>query len=189
MHVVPQPARLRLIPKLLADEGQEVCFTCHPQIADKVNDSPVVHPALQMENGCVACHSPHASDNEKLLLKPVKDTCVTCHDSVIPKNATVLHGPNNDGKCTRCHDPHGSQNATLLVGEFPADIYVPYTDTEYALVLQLPQARPASNTRTRPSRPTSETASATSTTCTCTTREGAQLQAVSPSARQRQSRS
>jgi len=120
-------------PKLLADEGQQVCFLCHPEMAEKVNSSRVAHPALMTEKACAACHSPHASDNEKLLLNPVKDTCVACHDGVIPKNATVLHGPNNDGKCSRCHDPHGSQNDHLLVNAFPEDTYVPYTDTAFAL--------------------------------------------------------
>jgi predicted CXXCH cytochrome family protein len=120
-------------PKMLAQEGQELCFLCHPQIAEKVKEAPVGHPALLMEKGCASCHSPHASDNEKMLLNPVKDICVTCHDTIIPKNATVLHGPNNDGKCTRCHEPHGSQNDRLLVAKFPSEPYVPYTSTEYAL--------------------------------------------------------
>lgn len=142
-------------PKLLADEGEQVCFLCHPQIGDKVNNSPVMHPAVKMEKGCMSCHSPHASDNEKLLVNPVKETCIACHDSVILKNATVLHGPDNDGKCTRCHDPHGGQYANLLVGEFPAETYVPYTDTEFALcfschkrdLLQYPETSFATNFR------------------------------------------
>lgn len=120
-------------PKLLPDEVPQVCFLCHPQIAETVNNATVPHPALMTEKACAACHSPHASDNEKLLLKPVKDTCIACHDGVIPKNATVLHGPNNDGKCSRCHDPHGSTHEHLLANEFPSDVYVPYTDTEFAL--------------------------------------------------------
>lgn len=142
-------------PKMLPDEGPQVCFLCHPQIGDKVNDSPVVHAAIFAEKGCATCHSPHASDNEKLLLEPVKEMCTTCHDSIIPKNATVLHGPNNDGKCNRCHDPHGSQYETLLVGEFPSDVYVPYTDTEYGLcfschkrdLLEYPETSFATNFR------------------------------------------
>jgi predicted CXXCH cytochrome family protein len=142
-------------PKLLAQEGPELCFLCHPQIGEKVKESPVGHPALFTEKACAACHSPHASDNEKLLLKPVKDTCITCHDTIIPKNATVLHGPNNDGKCTRCHEPHGSQIENLLVAKFPAEVYAPYTDTEFALcfschkrdLLEYPETSFATNFR------------------------------------------
>ncbi len=142
-------------PKLLAQEGQELCFLCHPQIAETVKDSAVAHPALLTEKACASCHSPHASDNEKLLVKPVKDICVSCHDDVIPKNAKVLHGPNNDGKCSRCHQPHGSQNENLLVAEFPTEAYVPYTDTEFALcftchkrdMVQYPETSYATNFR------------------------------------------
>jgi predicted CXXCH cytochrome family protein len=119
--------------KLLAAEGKELCFTCHSDIADRVKSSTVEHAPLQTEDACVSCHSPHASDNEKLLLSPAKELCVTCHDAIISKNMTVLHGPNNDGNCARCHNPHGSTHTKLLVGEFPTEVYVPYTDKEYGL--------------------------------------------------------
>jgi predicted CXXCH cytochrome family protein len=46
---------------------------------------------------------------------------------------TVLHGPIQSGTCTPCHDPHGSQEVKLLIKEFPADIYVPYTEKEFEL--------------------------------------------------------
>lgn len=142
-------------PKLLAEVGQQLCFTCHSDIGEKVTTSTVAHPPVKAEKGCASCHSPHASDNEKMLLNPEKDTCVACHSTVITKNITVLHGPNNDGKCTRCHEPHGSQNGKLLVKKFPADAYLPYTDSEYALcfgchkrdLLQYPETSFATNFR------------------------------------------
>jgi predicted CXXCH cytochrome family protein len=120
-------------PKLLAEEGARACYPCHEEIAAKVEKAPVVHGAVLDEKGCANCHSPHASDFGKLLLKQEKEACLGCHEGVIGKDATVLHGPIRDGKCTPCHDPHGGPNAKLLVKEFPADIYVPYTDTEFAL--------------------------------------------------------
>jgi len=89
--------------------------------------------AAKMENACVSCHTPHAGEHEDLLLNPQKDTCLTCHAGVTRKGATVLHGPDNDGKCARCHEPHGGEHPALLVRPFPADQYVPYTDGEYAL--------------------------------------------------------
>jgi predicted CXXCH cytochrome family protein len=140
-------------PKMLAEEGQQVCFLCHSEIGETVANAPVGHPAVQM--GCASCHSPHASDNEKLLLNAVKETCLGCHSTIITKNMTVFHGPNNDGKCTRCHNPHGSQYASLLVKEFPAEAYVPYTDTAFPLcfschkrdLLQYPETSFATNFR------------------------------------------
>ena len=140
-------------PKMLADEGEKVCFACHPQIGEAVTSAPVPHSAVQM--GCPSCHTPHASDNDRLLLKPEKDTCAECHGTVIPKNAKVFHGPDNDGKCTRCHNPHGGENAKLLVKEFPSEAYVPYTDKAFPLcfschkrdLLQHPETSFATNFR------------------------------------------
>jgi predicted CXXCH cytochrome family protein len=120
-------------PKLLAEEGQQVCFLCHPDIGETVAESPVSHVPVQMDNGCPSCHSPHASDNDSLLLHPQREVCLACHEEVVTENMTVLHGPNNDGKCSGCHHPHGSQHAKLLVDMFPEEIYVPYTESAFAL--------------------------------------------------------
>jgi len=119
--------------KLLSAEGPELCFTCHSDVADKVKASTVKHAPLQSDDACASCHSPHASDTEKLLLRPAKEICATCHEGIIPKNAKVLHGPAGDGNCGACHNPHGGANPKLLVGTFPTDVYVPYTDREYGL--------------------------------------------------------
>jgi predicted CXXCH cytochrome family protein len=120
-------------PKLLAEDGAGVCFACHDGIGDKVQKSPVVHGAVKSEKGCASCHSPHASDNAKLLLTPQKETCLGCHKTIVTASMTVVHGPIKDGTCTACHDPHGGPNRKLLTGDFPADPYVPYTETSYAL--------------------------------------------------------
>jgi predicted CXXCH cytochrome family protein len=140
-------------PKMLAAEGEQVCFQCHSDIADVVAKAAVAHPAVQM--GCPSCHSPHASDEEKLLLHDVKETCTSCHTDVITKNMKVFHGPNNDGNCARCHTPHGGDHEKLLVKEFPTETYVPYTDTAYPLcfschkrdLLEYPETSFATNFR------------------------------------------
>lgn len=118
---------------LLAEEGSAACFACHDDIGTKVEKSPVVHAAVKSEKGCASCHSPHASDNAKLLLAPEKETCLGCHKTVITENMTTLHGPIKEGKCTPCHDPHAGQYAKLVVAEFPPSPYAPYTGKEYAL--------------------------------------------------------
>ena len=91
------------------------------------------HPALATPSGCASCHSPHASDNEKLLLGPLKETCLGCHKNVLTKDMAVLHPPVAEGKCTACHAPHGSAYPKLLVQDFPQDLYAPYSDTAFAL--------------------------------------------------------
>ena len=120
-------------PKFLSAEGPNICFQCHPQIGEKIEKAKVVHAPVKSSKACASCHSPHASDGEKLLQASGKDLCLGCHKDIIKKNQTFLHGPIKDGKCTPCHDPHGSPNEKLLVKEFPEDIYVPYTENEYAL--------------------------------------------------------
>jgi predicted CXXCH cytochrome family protein len=120
-------------PKLLAEEGPKLCFQCHDSIATKVEKGAVVHAPARDGAACVQCHSPHASDTRKLLLKPEKETCLGCHTTVVTAGMTLLHGPIEKGMCTACHDPHGSPYPRLLSKEFPAAMYVPYSDTEYAL--------------------------------------------------------
>jgi len=119
--------------KLLAEEGAQLCFQCHDTIAEKVGKGAVVHAAAKDGKACASCHSPHASDTRKLLLQPEKETCLGCHKTVLTADMTLLHGPIAKGMCTACHDPHGAPNAYLLAKEYPAGMYVPYTDTEYAL--------------------------------------------------------
>ncbi len=119
--------------KFFAAEGNELCFQCHPEIEEKIKGAAIVHAPIKSASGCVSCHSPHASDAEKLLPKSGKDLCLSCHTKLLKKTDTVLHGPIKEGKCTPCHDPHGSVNARLLIKEFPTDMYVPYTENEYAL--------------------------------------------------------
>jgi predicted CXXCH cytochrome family protein len=120
-------------PKFLSAEGPQLCFQCHPDIGETIEKAKGVHAPVKSPKGCVSCHSPHASNNEKLLTASGKDLCLGCHKDIIKKNHTVLHGPIKAGKCTPCHNPHGSIYSKLLIGEFPDDIYVPYTDQEYAL--------------------------------------------------------
>jgi predicted CXXCH cytochrome family protein len=119
--------------KLLSAQGDDLCFQCHPNIADRLKGQGSIHAPLKSEKGCASCHSPHASDNDRLLSRKGMELCLGCHKNVLRKNMTTLHGPIREGLCTPCHDPHGSPNAKLLLKEFPAAVYVPYTDKEYEL--------------------------------------------------------
>lgn len=120
-------------PKLLAEASPALCFQCHDDIGEKVASSPVAHEAIASKKGCANCHSPHAADQAKLLLQDEKSTCLACHPKVLTAAMTIVHGPIRDGSCTECHDPHGAKEAHLLVESFPAQPYVAYTDTAYAL--------------------------------------------------------
>ena len=87
---------------------EKVCLTCHPAFEEllkkKFVHTPVKNP------GCVACHSPHASNFPKQLSAEVSKLCMTCHAGIIPENARSSHKVAVEGKCTLCHDPHASDN-------------------------------------------------------------------------------
>lgn len=120
-------------PKLVAKAGAGVCYDCHSGIEDELKKATSQHAPVNSPKGCASCHSPHASDAAKLLPASEKVLCLGCHKNVLTNSMTVFHGPVAKGQCTPCHKPHGSTNPRLLVGSFPADQYVPYSDKEFGL--------------------------------------------------------
>jgi predicted CXXCH cytochrome family protein len=66
---------------------------------------------------CASCHDPHGSDNEAMLIRPVKEVCTTCHGPNTqngPHAPTVEahthHAPGSTGsECVACHMPRIEQ--------------------------------------------------------------------------------
>ena len=89
-----------------ADQNQ-ICTTCHTETR-----GPFVfeHAAVKAE-GCVGCHSPHGSQNARLLNVPnINQMCNQCHS---PVAAGTVHGMNAGSaevqSCIGCHTMiHGS---------------------------------------------------------------------------------
>ena len=106
----------------LSQEPPELCAACH----DAIGTKPNVHPPVK-DGMCTSCHDPHSSAEAKLLSQPVTDLCRACHDD--KGSLANVHA----GDCTSCHVPHDSEFKPLLAAEFPADKYVPYSDTAFAL--------------------------------------------------------
>jgi len=92
--------------KSTADQNA-VCTKCHAETR-----GPFVyeHAAVKTE-GCVGCHTPHGSQNARLLNMPSINTlCNTCHS---PVAAGTIHGMGSGSSdqqpCTGCHTfIHGS---------------------------------------------------------------------------------
>jgi predicted CXXCH cytochrome family protein len=92
-------------------------------VASKKN----VHGAIARW-GCTACHDPHASANEKLLLRAPNALCLRCHPRITGEHVFVafdgrphpLEGkpdPSRPGKplsCLSCHSPHASDGQRLF---------------------------------------------------------------------------
>lgn len=94
---------------LLRPAPASLCFTCH----NGMNPSSLsgkIHPPNVRD--CLKCHDPHASENEKLLLKPAsgqtqqENLCLSCHNIGVdvPKGGS-RHAALDMG-CETCHVTH-----------------------------------------------------------------------------------
>lgn len=109
VHGTFQPNNLRNT----ADQNM-ICTKCHTEVR-----GPFVyeHAPVKAE-GCLACHSPHGSQNARMLNMPnINVLCNQCHSQVA---ADTVHGMNAGSSdsvpCTSCHTYiHGSNmNAAFL---------------------------------------------------------------------------
>ncbi|MCF8056818.1 MAG: hypothetical protein K9K37_09275 [Desulfocapsa sp.] len=90
-----------------------LCFNCHEEeiFTKKHQHGPVG------VGDCIACHFPHASANETLLIAPLKGgkLCFECHEGVKAQLAMKnTHKPVQED-CGKCHDPHSSDTRFQLV--------------------------------------------------------------------------
>ncbi len=86
----------------LAMAEPELCYQCH---VDYSLDYKFIHGPVA-GGYCSACHNPHMSKSEYLLLKTGQDLCLNCHNSEwIFKNE--MHEGIEEYACTECHNPHG----------------------------------------------------------------------------------
>jgi predicted CXXCH cytochrome family protein len=96
-------------PLLKKEPMSALCADCHK---DVLKGSHVHSPAA---TDCTACHQPHTADHAKLLNKPARELCLSCHESVAKTVSTASH-PHKpaDGDCMQCHTPHASDQGKVL---------------------------------------------------------------------------
>jgi len=96
----------------------QTCQTCHQQEAMKVKKSGHM-PVREGKLDCVSCHSPHGSNNVRMLKagNSLNEACTSCHAE---KRGPFLwdHAAGREN-CASCHDPHGSNNDRMLVAKEP----------------------------------------------------------------------
>ena len=118
--------------QLWADGKGKLCVICHEDKKKYLAVTPrqklKVHGILTAR-GCVACHSPHATDYKFQLFAEINDLCVSCHTELKglkkghPSAGHPLVGVEDPRRlgtsmsCTSCHNPHGSDYSYLLIGE------------------------------------------------------------------------
>lgn len=95
------------------------CLGCHPDVADQMASSHN-HLVRYEQNGCVACHSPHAGDDSRLLKGKERHICGTCHESTFKRSEQAAHKHRKTEACNDCHAPHGSNHPAMLKGQINA---------------------------------------------------------------------
>jgi len=98
------------------NEGSDLCKTCHNELVNEIQSKKNIHPALEVDSGCLNCHSAHASTQRALLKgNSLFDVCGKCHADVIARQDKfpTKHPPVKDGDCIACHSPHATDTEHL----------------------------------------------------------------------------
>lgn len=116
--------------QLWADGQSDLCIGCHGDKKNSSKKSIGYYPhGIILGGGCIACHSPHATNYRFQLYKPINELCVSCHNALAnmdkghPVGSHPMKGkddPRREGRelsCTSCHSPHGSNFRFLLIGD------------------------------------------------------------------------
>jgi len=100
-------------------EGADLCFKCH----DNYDKNDFIHGPVGA-GACLLCHSPHESENPKLLnYSNINELCTTCHidkDAML-KSGENIHPPVKES-CINCHDPHAEKHKFQLKADKQKDL-------------------------------------------------------------------
>jgi predicted CXXCH cytochrome family protein len=87
-----------------------LCFNCHSNFLKKFK---CVHYPVATGH-CTDCHSPHMSEERKLLLRKGQDICMHCHKQTETFYSDSTHKEIRDRNCIECHNPHGGKDEAML---------------------------------------------------------------------------
>ncbi len=96
--------------------GYELCRGCHSGMINDALAKKRIHWPLLSKKGCLSCHNPHASAENKLMRGGMIKVCGKCHGDTVARQerSETKHPPIMEGNCTACHLPHSSDNSFLL---------------------------------------------------------------------------
>ena len=94
----------------------ELCKGCHSEMFNDTYARKKLHEALNDKESCLVCHTPHASNENKLIKESLSQVCGKCHFNLIDMSGKfkTKHNPVQQSKCAICHMPHSSNNDHLI---------------------------------------------------------------------------
>ena len=93
----------------VSTKNTTLCINCH----DSFNTEQAFEHGPAVSGNCTQCHSPHESENTKLLKRTGQALCLNCHEErVILTNK--IHSTISDQNCVECHNPHGGNQRAFL---------------------------------------------------------------------------
>lgn len=98
-------------------EGLAVdCASCHQDYSGPyLYEHDAAWSFATEGNGCISCHDPHGSVNDRLLRQPANDLCSQCHGTP-PAHRTAHNGLATGYDCIECHSAvHGSNTHRSLL--------------------------------------------------------------------------
>lgn len=105
------------VDKALSIRGGDIngiCIKCHRE-----QKGPFAWRHIALEDGCTACHNPHGSVNDKMLVQNGNGLCLQCHyENAFPKvgEQNHRHRLNERARCFDCHSAiHGSNVSSQLL--------------------------------------------------------------------------
>jgi len=103
-------------PGPLVMPRNELCIKCHKDksAAEALAQGLWLHPT-SAKGDCYACHDPHQSTIEYVLLETPQQLCIPCHTD--PK-VMELEAHKQPGECLTCHNPHIGKNRLLLKKDY-----------------------------------------------------------------------
>ena len=93
----------------------DTCLMCHPEVSEQMASSHN-HLVRYQDNGCMACHSPHAGDDQRLLKGKERHVCRSCHEATFERYQETEYKHQMTDACNNCHAPHGSNHPAMFKG-------------------------------------------------------------------------
>ncbi len=103
-----------------------VCQDCHPEQGGPFLHEHGAAQAYEVDgSGCIECHNPHGSENDRLLRQPGNELCRSCHVEHVTRNHLNLWDEVwSRQPCQTCHiETHGSFVSELYLDpDLPAKL-------------------------------------------------------------------